>query len=404
MKLPNDKFCVLPWISLETSPIGTVRPCCLAEMELRDNAGDKFNLATAKFSTIQNSQDMRDLRRAFLDGEQPETCRKCWREERSGRTSKRMHTLDRLKHMLPEQDWTIDAKPLMFLDLKLGNICNLKCRICGSWSSSTFATEELANLGSDQNRKDSFHYTMLKQGAWPRENPVFWRELAGVADQIRYLEFTGGEPFMIEEHFELLRSLVTAGLAPMIEIHYNTNGTQFPVDAQFIWQSFKTVEIAFSIDDVGDRFEYQRTNAKWNEVTENIARFRELRNQHKNIQLQVCSTVNVFNVCYLEELSHWIDQQNFDFVYWNMMHEAYYFSISTLPDLAKQIIATKLQSANTSPATQKEFSHIIDFMQGGVSLDGNILRMTVKDLDWKRNQNLKDHHKELAEAIEYDGP
>ena len=43
-------------------------------------------------------------------------------------------------------------------------------------------------------------------------------------------------------------------------------------------------------------------------------------------------------------------------------------------------------------------------MQGGVSLDGNILRMKVKDLDWKRSQNLKDHHLELAEAIEYDGP
>jgi MoaA/NifB/PqqE/SkfB family radical SAM enzyme len=41
-----------------------------------------------------------------------------------------MHTLDRLKHMLPDQEWTVDAKPLMFLDLKLGNICNLKCRIC----------------------------------------------------------------------------------------------------------------------------------------------------------------------------------------------------------------------------------------------------------------------------------
>ena len=404
MKLPNDKFCVLPWISLETSPIGTVRPCCLAEMELRDNAGDKFNLATAKFSTIQNSQDMRDLRRAFLDGEQPETCRKCWREERSGRTSKRMHTLDRLKHMLPEQDWNIDAKPLMFLELKLGNICNLKCRICGSWSSSTFATEELANLGSDQNRKDSFHYTMLKQGAWPRENPVFWRELAGVADQIRYLEFTGGEPFMIEEHFELLRSLVTAGLAPMIEIHYNTNGTQFPVDAQFIWQSFKTVEIAFSIDDVGDRFEYQRTNAKWNEVTENIARFRELRNQHKNIQLQVCSTVNVFNVCYLEELSHWIDQQNFDFVYWNMMHEAYYFSISTLPEAAKQVLAQRLELAQVNAQDTAEFKRIRDFMLAAPSLDGEILRMKIADLDRRRGTNLAVTQPEFAHMIAYAGP
>ena len=404
MNLPHDKFCVLPWVSLETSPIGTVRPCCLAEYELKDNAGMKFNLNTASFSAIQNCNDMRKLRQQFIDGEQPETCRKCWREERSGRTSKRMHTLDRLKHMIPEQEWTVDAKPLMFLDLKLGNICNLKCRICGSWSSSQFATEELANLVPDEDKKASFHYTMLRQGAWPRENPVFWKELAGIADQIRYLEFTGGEPFMIEEHFELLRSLVSSGLAPNIEIHYNTNGTQFPVDAQFVWQYFKTVEIAFSIDDVGDRFEYQRTNAKWDEVTANIAKFRELRNQHKNIQLQVCSTVNVFNVCYLEELSHWIDQQNFDFVYWNMMHEAYYFSISTLPESVKRVITQRLQLAQVSPWHRQEFDRIINFMNNGASLDGFNMRREMANLDRRRNQNLRLVEPELAKLIEYNGP
>jgi MoaA/NifB/PqqE/SkfB family radical SAM enzyme len=404
MNLPTDKFCVLPWVSLETSPIGSVRPCCLAETELRDDAGDKFNLATAEFATIQNSKDMQNLRRQFLAGDQPETCRKCWREERSGRTSKRMHTLDRLKHMLPDHAWTEEAKPLMFLDLKLGNICNLKCRICGSWSSSTFATEELANLGPRENKKDSFHYTMLRQGAWPRENPVFWRELASIAGQIRYLEFTGGEPFMIEEHFELLRSLVSAGLAPNIEIHYNTNGTQFPVDAQFVWQSFKTVEIAFSIDDVGDRFEYQRSNAVWAEVVENISRFRELRRHAPNIQLQVCSTVNVFNVAYLEELSHWIEAQQFDYVYWNMMHEAYYFSISTLPEQAKRVISQRLTLAQVNARDRQEFDRIIDFMMGAPSLDGEILRMKIADLDRKRSQNLREVEPELANLIGYTGP
>ena len=111
MNIPHEKFCVLPWVSLETSPIGTVRPCCLAEEEIVNDTGEKFNLATAKFSTIQNSHSMRRLREQFIAGEQPQTCRKCWREERSGRTSKRMHTLDRLKHMLPEQAWTAAAKP-----------------------------------------------------------------------------------------------------------------------------------------------------------------------------------------------------------------------------------------------------------------------------------------------------
>jgi MoaA/NifB/PqqE/SkfB family radical SAM enzyme len=404
MNLPHEKFCVLPWVSLETSPIGTVRPCCLAEDEIVDNTGKKFDLNTASFLAIQNSHYMRELRQEFIDAKQPQTCRKCWKEECAGRTSKRMHTLDRLKHMLPDQDWSADAKPLMFLDLKLGNICNLKCRICGSWSSSTFAAEELANLGPNEDRKSNHHYRMLRQGAWPRENPVFWTEIEKIVDQIQYIEFTGGEPFMIQEHFDLLQRLVDQGLAGGIEIHYNTNGTQWPEQAENIWRHFKTVEIAFSIDDVGDRFEYQRTNAVWSEVLDNIQKFKLMRKRHNNIRLQVCSTVNVFNVYYLEDVATWIDAQKFDFVYWNMIHEAYYFSIATLPESAKQVIADRLLNAQVTDQIKKEFVNIVEFINNGMSLDGNILRMRTADLDRKRNQNLLDVEPEFAKLIDYHGP
>jgi MoaA/NifB/PqqE/SkfB family radical SAM enzyme len=403
MNLPNNKFCVLPWVSLETSPIGTVRPCCLADDEIVDNAGDKFDLNHASFPAIQNSKYMRDLRREFLDGKQPQTCRKCWREERAGRTSKRMHTLERLKHMLPEQDWTIDAKPLMFLDLKLGNICNLKCRICGSWSSSTFAVEELDSLTDEQlvNRKTNHHYKMLRAGAWPRENPTFWAEMDQIVDQVRYIEFTGGEPFMIQEHFDLLQRLVAQGIAGQIEIHYNTNGTQYPEHASDIWQHFRLVEIAFSIDDVGARFEYQRSNARWTEVCANIERFRLLRSQYRNIQLQVCSTVNVFNVYYLEALADWINAQGFDFIYWNMMHDAYYFSIATLPEIAKLAIADRLLNAQVDDRTRQEFNHVIDFMNRGASLDGNLLREQIANLDRRRGESLDKIEPEFAQLIDY---
>jgi len=404
MNIPHDRFCVLPWVSLETSPVGTVRPCCLAEEEIVDDQGAKFDLNTARFAGIQNSAYMQDLRQQFLDAKQPQTCRKCWREERAGRTSKRMHTLDRLKHMLPDQAWTVDAKPLMFLDLKLGNICNLKCRICGSWSSSTFATEELQFLEPGEDRKQNHHYQMLRQGAWPRENPTFWNEIDQVSDQIRYIEFTGGEPFMIREHFDMLQGLIDRGIAHNIEIHYNTNGTQYPENAEDIWQYFKHVEIAVSIDDVGARFEYQRSNAVWSEVCANIERFRNMRERNFNMTIQVCCTVNVFNVLYLEDVATWINSQDFDFVYWNMMHDAYYFSIATLPEPAKLAIAKQLTQAQVNERTRKEFNQIIDFMNAGTSLDGNILRMRVQDLDCKRNQNLANVEPEFATLIEYHGP
>lgn len=399
MKIPHDKFCVLPWISLETSPIGTVRPCCLAEDEIKDELGNKYKLIATDLGTVQKSDYMKNLRQQFLDGKKPQTCRKCWNEERSGRTSKRMHTLDRLEHIVTDTEWTTEAKPLQFLDLKLGNICNLKCRICGSWSSSQFAAEELKF-----DRDNEFHRQMLKDGAWPRENSDFWTGLDDIINNIKYIEFTGGEPFMIREHFDLLQSMVDKGIAGNVEIHYNTNGTQYPDHAEELWSNFKTVEIAFSFDDLHERFEYQRTNAKWDEAIANLEKFRQLRSRNSNIQLQVCSTVNVYNVMYLEDLANWIDKQNFDFIYWNMLHEAYYLSVGTLPARAKEIAISRLESASVRDFHRKEFDRIVDFIQSGVEIDGNILRMKVEDLDWKRGVDLRTHHSELADAIDYPGP
>ena len=170
----------------------------------------------------------------------------------------------------------------IFLDLKLGNICNLKCRICGSWSSSTFATEEVRFVQPGEDPKHTYHYQMLRDGSWPRSNNQFWEEVAGISDQIRYLEFTGGEPFMIQEHFDFLQRLVDQGLAHQIEIHYNTNGTIWPTDAIDIWQRFALVEVAFSIDDMGARYEYQRANAGWTQVQSTIQKFQDLKSRMPN--------------------------------------------------------------------------------------------------------------------------
>ncbi len=401
MNLPNEKFCVLPWISLEASPIGTVRPCCLADDEILDDAGEKFSLLSADFGAIQNSDSMRGLREQFLAGQQPQTCRRCWSEERAGRTSKRMHTINRLKHVVGEQQWTADAKPLLFLDLKLGNICNLKCRICGSWSSSQFAAEDIAQLPREEQKK-SFAYQMLKAGAWPRENRSFWDQIDSHLADIRYIEFTGGEPFLIQEHFDMLQGIVDRGIADQVEIHYNTNGTQFPEKAPEIWRHFKTVEIAISIDDLGDRFEYQRSNASWTEVVFNIDRFRLLREDYANIQLQCCATVNIFNIRYIDQLAVWIAEQGFDFVYWNMMHDAWYFSIATLPAEAKEALTDHLLTAPIPPQWIEEFARIIDFMNNGASTDGFMTRMKIADLDRKRNTDFAQVCAEMAELISYD--
>jgi hypothetical protein len=118
----------------------------------------------------------------------------------------------------------------------------------------------------------------------------------------------------------------------------------------------------------------------------------------------VCSTVNIFNVWHLEGIAEWIDMQGFDFVYWNMMHEAYYFSISTLPEPVKQAITQQLTQAQVSDNTRAEFDNIIKFMNGGASLDGFMLRIKIADLDRKRGQDLRNVEPEFAKLIEYVGP
>ena len=118
---------MLPWISIETSPLGTTRPCCLAQDEIVDSAGKKYDLNETNLETIYHSDYMKQLRQQFRNGEKPETCNRCWTEEDAGRDSKRIHTQVRLKEMFNEVDWANDdPDQLWFVDLKLGNICNLK--------------------------------------------------------------------------------------------------------------------------------------------------------------------------------------------------------------------------------------------------------------------------------------
>jgi glutamate-1-semialdehyde 2,1-aminomutase len=242
---------------------------------------------------------------------------------------------------------------------------------------------------------------MLQAGNWPRQSDQFWSQIDQHINNIRYIEFTGGEPFMIQEHFNMLQSIVDLGIAHQVEIHYNTNGTHYPESAAELWQHFKTVEIALSIDDTAERFEYQRTNAVWTEVLINVERFRQLRSQMPNIQLQCCITVNVFNVRYLRHVADWVDYQKFDFVYWNMLHDAWYFSIATLPDVAKQAITAYLDNCRPPERFREEFVRIRDFMNGGASNDGFMLRMKIADLDRKRDQNFADVCPEMAKLIEY---
>jgi hypothetical protein len=208
---------------------------------------------------------------------------------------------------------------------------------------------------------------------------------------------------MIDEHFDMLQGMVDRGIAHNVEIHYNTNGTHFPARGEQIWRHFRTVEIAFSIDDVGDRFEYQRSGASWMQVCENLDRFRDLKEIYPCIRLQICTTVNVFNVFYLDQVASWLDHnaEGFDFVYWNVMHDAWYFSIACLPQSAKTAVQAHYDSVTIPVQYAEDIKKVLAFMHGGASTDGFMTCMKIRDLDQRRDTNLAHVAPALAVALDY---
>jgi organic radical activating enzyme len=394
---------MLPWISIETSPIGTTRPCCLTIEEIVDDEGNKYDLNTTDLQTVYRSTYMQNLRQQFRAGEKPATCTRCWQEEDAGRASKRIYSKIRLKELAEKIDYEND-KPdqLWFVDLKLGNICNLKCRICGSWSSSKWAHEEINYIPNLKNKKDHLAYKFLQQGAWPRKTQTFWANLKELLPNIKYFEFTGGEPFMIQEHFDLLQYAVDQGYAKNIDIHYNTNGTQWP-DAHELWSHFRRVDIAFSIDNIGERFEYERYGARWIEVTENIKKFHELRDQYSSkITTQVCMTINIQNVYYLEDLCNWINTQTFNDHYFNMLHDPKHMCIDNLTSAAKKIVVDKLISGKFIPKHKAEIIRIVKFIENGAGNDGKEFVFKMKQTDKYRDQKFSITHPEIASSMGYD--
>lgn len=397
---------MLPWISIETSPIGTARPCCLAIDEIPDNLGRKYDLNKTDLQTIYNSAYMQSLRQQFRAGEKPNTCKLCWDEEAAGRTSKRIYSQIRLKELYAKVDWQNDLpNQLWFLDLKLGNICNLKCRICGSWSSSKWAAEELEYMPKDFDKKQHIAYQWLKQGAWPRNKDTnFWDNLKQLLPDIKYLEFTGGEPWLIQEHFDLLEYAVEQGYSKNIDIHYNTNATQMPDEFEAnIWREFGRVDIAFSIDNVGARFEYERYGAKWELANKIIDYVHYSQTTMPNITTQLCFTINIQNVYYLDELLEWADTKNFGSVYFNMMHSPDHMSVQRMTPAAQELVLNKLKTVFWSKNIyQREIDNVIKFIQQGTGSNGQEFLDKMQRTDSYRKQNFKDTHVEIAMAMGYE--
>jgi len=388
--------CILPWISIEATPMGTTRPCCLAKHEIPGIDLKKHTLEDAF-----RSEYMDNMRRAFSQGTKPGQCESCWIEEDAGKKSKREYMLEKFRHIEVDYNNT-KGESLQFLDLKLGNICNLKCRICGTWSSSKWGQEELdyynPELSGNSQIKD-----WLKAGQWPRTSRKFWDNMDELLPQIKYFEFTGGEPFLIKQHFDLLERAVEQGYAKNIDIHYNTNTTKLPKQHE-IWKHFKHVQIAFSVDNTEERFEYERYGAKWRTSNKNIHAIHALRDSDEyNMQTQLCTTWNIQNIYYVDEVLTWADTMNFDSVHFNLMHDPWEMAISNIPMNIRAELMLYLQKCQVK---HEKYAQDIDSLKKIImkskQADTQDLHNKLRRTDLYRNQNFAESHSKMAKAIGYE--
>jgi MoaA/NifB/PqqE/SkfB family radical SAM enzyme len=255
-------------------------------------------------------------------------------------------------------------------------------------------------------KKKHIAYTWLKQGRWPEESPEFWANLRTLLPQIKYFEFTGGEPWLIEEHWDLLKYAVETGDSRHIDIHYNTNATVNSLGAEKseLWNHFGRVDIAFSVDNVGARFEYERYGANWEEANEIIDGIHFAKNvDTPNITTQLCFTINIQNVYYLDELLAWADTKGFGSIYFNMLHSPAHMNIQHMTPAAQELVLNKLKTHFWQTAKyQEEIDNVIKFIENGAGSDGVRFLSDMQRTDAYRKQNFRDTHPEIAKAMGYD--
>lgn len=297
---PGNNFCALPFIHMAIEANGDIRPCCMGD-ELKNNDGTHLNIRDKTIEEVYNDSARVELVEAFKNNEQHPNCAVCWSDPYSIRakfSTFNKHTLEFTTDVMNGKEPEAELK---WLEVKPGNRCNLKCRICGVHNSSSWTKDAAALSSPDQKFKETFAYNYTQSCDWI-DDPKMWNDIKQL-ESIEFIHFMGGEPFMVPEHFQLLERLVNSDTdTSEIEIAYNTNGTYFPTEEQFkLYSKFKKVIFGISIDDIGSRFEYQRKLAKWNEVKENIKMFQQ-KQEHNKIEVNLDPTISVYNIFYLDEI------------------------------------------------------------------------------------------------------
>jgi len=350
----SKTFCPLPWIHLGTHPQGGVTPCCVSDHSHGQNRARNFTDIGEQFLTLNdstitehmNSDYFKKLRLQFLNGEIPRACRRCFEEEENGIHSKRITesfnfpdaTFEKASSVT-EEDGAIPID-LKFVELRLGNVCNLKCITCNPASSSRWMPDykkvvEKINIVD----KTYLNIDQDKDFNWA-EDEQFYEDLYNSAPNMEVLYINGGEPTLIESHWNYVRKLVESGRSKDIIIWYNINMTTLPDFAIDLWKEFKEARIHPSIDCLEERNSYIRFPSKWDTITKNLEKLLEA-----DLNVRITQTVSAYNYFYIPEFFRWAPC-NADV---NHVYDPSYLSPAVLPPYVRDIVHGKIKNSFDIP-------------------------------------------------------
>lgn len=370
--LPNT-ICAIPWMHAEIKHDGAITPCCQSE-------GIKLgNIIDTSLDDAFHSPTMKNLRSQFLAGEKPKACNDCWQRESRKLSSVRTHNITRLrKDFFLEY---LEQPKITTLDLKFNNTCNFKCRICNPNNSSLIATEH----------KKFFNLNISPQSNWS-ESKNFLDQMVKMLPKITNIDMFGGEPFLIKKFANVLRAAVEQGHAKNIRLHYNSNGSVWPAEFIPYWPHFREVDIHFSIDAIGSRFELQR-GGTWTDIEKNILQIKNLN--FSNMVLNLMPTISILSVYYMDEVYDWAKKHNFDLFVSNLV-EPLEFNLNNLTKRAQDLIIDKFQSH-----PWLEMQNVVNFLKKMPASDGSTFIEKIKSIDIIREENFANSHQEIAEAMGY---
>jgi len=395
----DNKMCAHAWAGLHVNPDGTTRFCCLYHDQIKDEQGIPYNIKNTSIEIITDSEYVKKVRQQFRQGTTPDACNRCSKIESLGGVSKRNLAPYKLENIYGNIDWesdTIDS--LGWIGGHLGNLCNLKCRMCSEEYSSSIAAEKI-KFSTFKNKKQDPVYAAFSN-SWKNYSKEFYSNLKKLVPRIKNFEFLGGEPLMMQENLDFMQYLIDAGHSQDCIFEFITNGTQYP-DVFDQSHLFKRLSITLSIDNLGKRFEYERSGSNWDEVERNIEKFIARKNSCSVMQIGANITVTVQNVYYLPELVTWLTNKGVSHYHYNWLEFPGWLSLNMLTPDAKKLVLEKLLSANLPEPDQLKLAPIIQTIKKVIPSDGRKFCEEMKKLDLIRSESFNLTHPEIATAMGY---